>query len=599
MLQRAAETVSGDDECNDPAVLLACALGSTGCPAKCAEAEKDNNDKNPNNAFNGVVAGDLNVAVSTSTSVTSIPNNGVIKVAELAVKASEDIQLQSLDITREGLSTNSNLKVWIEKDGRRITSSSSFFGDSKASLTFNNGGYVVKGDETLDLVVSLNKAGAGDELQFKVSNVVSSAKNTTVSPDTTGVFRTANYTATSITVTKPLAATLAGRSYNLAKDTTFSFGEFTIQNDSTASMEKDVMIKSITFKVDGSIENLANFKLLRDGKEVSSKYTVDGKSLTFAVNDTIDSGKTANYKVTAEPTNIESAAGDNYTLSIKKDSDIIAEEIASNATAYRVSVNEICTPQAPATEVWDAVSLGTTTIKWGNITLTKDANLASTVSADWGYSDVVIAKGTAKVNQAVKFEWANIEVLTVAWIWANGLDKVIRRASLVIDGKSYQLTSPTANYAGGTASAKLTTDSEIYLSKGEHNIELQISLTNSNPGTVNKITFAAIDNNSFGTANYTNGDETTFNKASWIAGNIRIAAVNVAPKSITVKKVGPSDDVKVAQGNTDEKVLLVGEITNNEDKALEINKFTLKGSATALLTWRLLIFEMYMWFSEI
>ncbi|MBR6908294.1 hypothetical protein IKN40_07640 [bacterium] len=36
LLQRAAETVSVDDECNEPAVLLACALGSTGCPAKCA-----------------------------------------------------------------------------------------------------------------------------------------------------------------------------------------------------------------------------------------------------------------------------------------------------------------------------------------------------------------------------------------------------------------------------------------------------------------------------------------------------------------------------------------------------------------------------------
>ncbi|MBR6908271.1 hypothetical protein IKN40_07525, partial [bacterium] len=343
-------TVSGDDECNDPAVLLACALGSTGCPAKCAEAEKDNNDKNPNNAFNGVIAGDLSVAVSTSTSTVSIPNDGIVKVAELAVKASEDIQLQSIDVTRLGLSENSGIKVWIEKDGRRISSSSSFFGDSKASLTFNNGGYVVKGDETLDLVVSLDKAkvAAGSEFQFKVSNVVSSAKNVTVSPDTTGTFRTAVYSATSITIINstdtndytqnPVVNT--PRSYNLSKDTTFSFGEFKVQNDASAKMEKDVMIKSITFKVEGSIENLANFKLLRDSKEISSKYSIDGKSLTFAVNDQLDSGKSATYKVTAEPTNIENAAGDSYTLSIKKAEDIIAEEIGSNATAYRVSVKE-------------------------------------------------------------------------------------------------------------------------------------------------------------------------------------------------------------------------------------------------------------------
>jgi hypothetical protein len=159
MLQRAAETVSGDDECNDPAVLLACALGSTGCPAKCTdEAQKAKEDgKNP---YEGVQAGDLNIAVSTSTSTVSIPNDGVIKVAELNVKASENIQLQSLNVIREGLSQNSGIKVWIEKDGRSITSSSSFCGDSKASLTFYNNGYVVNGIDTVDLFVSLSGVSA-------------------------------------------------------------------------------------------------------------------------------------------------------------------------------------------------------------------------------------------------------------------------------------------------------------------------------------------------------------------------------------------------------------------------------------------------------
>jgi hypothetical protein len=106
MLQRAAETVN-PSECNDPAVLLACGLGSDACPAACVnKTEKDNQDQNPNNAFNGVIAGDLNVAVSNSSSTVSIPNEGIVKVAELALKASEDIQLQSLDVTREGLSVN-------------------------------------------------------------------------------------------------------------------------------------------------------------------------------------------------------------------------------------------------------------------------------------------------------------------------------------------------------------------------------------------------------------------------------------------------------------------------------------------------------------
>ncbi|MBQ7617199.1 hypothetical protein IJS64_04465 [bacterium] len=58
--------------------------------------------------------------------------------------------------------------------------------------------------------------------------------------------------------------------------------------------------------------------MLRDSKEVSSKYTVNGKSLTFAVNDILESGKSATYKVVAEPTTIEQTT-DSYTLSIDKD----------------------------------------------------------------------------------------------------------------------------------------------------------------------------------------------------------------------------------------------------------------------------------------
>jgi hypothetical protein len=103
-------------------------------------------------------------------------------------------------------------------------------------------------------------------------------------------------------------------------------------------MEKDVLVRNITFKADGSIENLANFKLLRDGKEVSSKYSIDGKNITFTVNDQLDSGKSATYKVTADVTNIEKEGGDEYKLRIDKAQDIVAEEVGQNATAYRVAL---------------------------------------------------------------------------------------------------------------------------------------------------------------------------------------------------------------------------------------------------------------------
>ena len=562
MLQRAAETVSGDDECNDPAVLLACALGSTGCPAKCAEAEKETNQYNE---YEGVQAGDLNIAVSTSSNVTSIPNSGVIKVAELAVKASEKIQLQSLDVTRLGLSQNKGLKVWIEKDGRRITSSSSFFGDSVANLSFNNGGYVVNGDETLDLVVSLS-GDAGSELQFKVGNVVSSSKSTSVSPDTTGVFRTTTYTVTTIsTVAKSAGAV---RNYDVSKDSSYSFGEFQLINNSTAAMEKDAMIKSITFKVDvngWNIENLSQFKLLKDSKEISSKYTVDGKSITFAVNDRLDSGKSATYKVTAVPTTIETTDGDKYTLRIAKAEDIVAEEIGNNDTAFRASVKG-----DKSTRDFSEINLWQTVIKGGNFTLTRDSNFASNVNANWGYSDITIAKGTIKVNQSAKFE-DGIKItakgaMNTSW---DDLSNIVRRASLKIGSKTYQ----AGTIKGVSTAAELVFDSEIYLEKGTQDVELLISLANSNDAWVEALEFADITKDSFiGSGKYINGDETPI-ATSQIAGSIRVAKVSIQEQKFTFKKVGPTEDVKFVENNTDERVLFAGEIINSQDKDLDLSTF--------------------------
>ncbi|MBQ9553951.1 hypothetical protein IJU97_03185 [bacterium] len=44
-MERASESgVISDSECNDPAVLLACALGSDGCPAKCQKDASEDED---------------------------------------------------------------------------------------------------------------------------------------------------------------------------------------------------------------------------------------------------------------------------------------------------------------------------------------------------------------------------------------------------------------------------------------------------------------------------------------------------------------------------------------------------------------------------
>ncbi len=549
MLQRSADVVS-PAECKDPTVVLACSLNSDACPAKCRKPGTTTGENNNN--FNGVRAGDLSIALNSTNGVTSIPNDGVVKVAELNITASQDIQLQALNVTRLGLSNNDGLKAWIEKDGRRISSSSSFFGDSKANLVFN-GGYVVKKGEKLDLVISLDgkKVPAGSELSFKVSDVTSSAMNTTVSPDTTGVYRTTTYKVTSLSF---LSQPNVDRKYNISKDSVFSFGEFKLQNDSAASMEKNVLIRAITFKVEGAdIANLKDFKLLRNGKELKGTAVQNGKDVTITVNDQLDSGKSAVYKVVATPTNIENSEGDKYTFKIRKTEDIIAEEIGQNSVGYRVSIKD-----------HNLADLKSTTIMGGTITLTRDVKFPSVVNADWGYSDVTIAKGTIKLNQAAKFE----DGIVLSGKGASDLTKVVRRAALVIGGRTYQATA--------IKSDKLEFDSEIYLDKGTHDVELQVSIATTKPNPViSNFEMENISNANFKGGRYLNSDETEF-KSSHMVGTIRIAKVNIQEQKMSFKKTGPTEDVKLVAGNTDEKIVFVGEVTNSSDKTLELNQFVVK-----------------------
>ena len=47
-----------------------------------------------------------------------------------------------------------------------------------------------------------------------------------------------------------------------------------------------------------------------------------------------------------------------------------------------------------------------------------------------------------------------------------------------------------------------------------------------------------------------------------MVGTIRVAKVNIQEQKLGFQKVGPAEDVKLVRGNTDEKVIFVGEVRN-------------------------------------
>ncbi len=111
MLQRAAENVN-PSECNDPAVLLACSLGSDSCPAACQKkADEDSNEPTPSNIQDMPVAGDLTIAVADySSEVRSVPAVATVVMNAVDFKASEKITIESIKLEREGLSDKSAIK---------------------------------------------------------------------------------------------------------------------------------------------------------------------------------------------------------------------------------------------------------------------------------------------------------------------------------------------------------------------------------------------------------------------------------------------------------------------------------------------------------
>ena len=94
MLQRAAENVN-PSECNDPAVLLACSLGSDSCPAACQKNadEKSEEDTANQGTIDGLpIAGDLTIAVADySDAIKSVPVKGTVVFNAVDFKSSENV----------------------------------------------------------------------------------------------------------------------------------------------------------------------------------------------------------------------------------------------------------------------------------------------------------------------------------------------------------------------------------------------------------------------------------------------------------------------------------------------------------------------------
>ena len=712
MLERTSKSgVNKEAKCNDPLVTLACTMGSATCPAECKKG-----DSRPD-VNTDTKAGDLTVSVTNKTdNVVSIPGTATVLLGKVKFGGSQKINLASVTVSRVGLGDNSLIKnVWFERNGQRVSNKANITADNEAVIRFNNG-FVVEANETLDFVVELQDS-TGGEYAFKIVKVDSSAKNVSINPDTTSTFRTTEYrvaqlevgTLNYVGVDRNGDQQFETAEYRINGNNAYDLGKFTFYNESPVKEDRVIRLQNLNFRnvKGGDLNNFKDWTLLRDGKKIEAKATVDGKYLTFSFADKIEASKTAVYTVMGVPTAVELTDGDQYQLELRNSGDIVAVEEGKSDVGFRVSpyseylttnvsntTNTIATmcqkyqfnakpkedrrtglsltkkvyssnagvetvnqwtlkggikyydgngvlqsptiattdfpsPAAPTAEAvattqlntlvdaldgatptvntqlqakcinelasnrsttpaqnyaksalkthWDAVAGKFVTIKGGNLILTKDAKFPDAVTAGEGYSNVVLAKGKMNISQGVKLS----RLVLTRRTGSVDLDKVFQRAWIVVGGKKF---SASQGQATGIYPDSLVFDTDFYINKGEHDVELVVNMTKNartaagtNPVELNPIKWTDFAQNQ---SNYVNGEETNLNLAKDGIGQLNVSKLFVQASSISLSKTSTADDTRVVAGNSDTVTLFEGKLTNTLANNADLDNLvlTLRGN---------------------
>ncbi len=560
MLQRAAENVN-PSECNDPAVLLACSLGSDSCPAACQkDSEKTSEeDTASQGTIDGLpIAGDLSIAVADySSSVKSAPAVGTVVFNAVDFKASEKVTIESVKLERTGLSDKSAIKgIWFEKDGIAVSAKASLTSDGTATTRFYNW-YSVDGTDTLDLVVQLSGA-AGSEIAFNIVGATSTARNVSANTTTT-TYRTTLYTVATVEFSQSGGNGSGANAvtYKVGEKTTYEIGRFQISNDTKGTEDKDVVLKSLKLKNQGGLDMAAALKnvyVTKDSKTVSKRVELSSRDMTiYFDDDQIDSGKKGIYTIFAEVANLE-RPGDSVQLYLNKTSELVANEKSSN---FRVAYKD----PANASDY----TLKEFIFNGGKVTFTTANNAPETVEAAPTSTDIEIAKGTLTVAEPVKFN--SLTIKAKANSTTNQPAKVIKTLKVEIGGSTYTANDINSNN-------EYVINEEVYVSKTS-DVRVLVNLTNeTDPYTIE---FDNINGQSLGQWEYENSSR-TFTPSSVVAGSIQVAKLkNKAGKFYLTNK--NSTNQKVVLGKSTEVTLFDGEINSNNGK-VSVNDLFVRGNYT-------------------
>lgn len=537
MMQRADEAGVATDTmpsvCSTPENTLSCALGLNTCPAECTVTTTPE-----------VKAGNLSVSFGSQlANMTSVPKVGTITVATLKFAASSsDVTIHGLKLAKVGLGDRAGIyRVFMERNGLRVTGKASFTTDGQAELSFSSNLVVKAGStENIDFVVMLSGTDVGNEYAFNFTSVDTTAESVDMSTLTTNTIRTASYTVATSTILTLGTTT----SIKANEATNVELAKFSIANANNE--ERTTKFKAITLRNEGTADIAASakdWKLYKDSTVVSSDYVINGKDITFAVNSEILANQTNTYYVKGTVTHVEAAAGDTYKFYVRNTEDL---NVTENVSMFRTTVT-------------NSFSTSTTyTVNGGDLSFTKDTALATSQTIAPATTTSLLLKGTITSKEAITLEDVKLRLNI------NNPTQTVNKFTLKIGNSSSTFTPTGTGAFTGDFDGSWTVNGTVPVTL---TVDVKSTATG---GTITLVNALGLD--SFTTKTYVASQNTVTTSIGSIAGSILTVK---APSLYLTRTDGLSDRnvVKGSQGVT----LFEGKLGTNESQTINITAFQFSG----------------------
>jgi len=508
-----------------------------------------------------VATGDLEVGLAASSPASrTVPLGTTVVFGKLDFSAgSADAQFSSVTVTREGLGSRSDFdKVWLEKDGVRVTSRQSITTEDKAVLTFFPALIVKAGSTvTLDLVARYKlDASTNVTNNFAIvsaSDVVAGGTVKGTFPIVTGGMTTSGYKTLPVvydSAAKNDSGTTYTSTYKVG-DKAVELAQFKITAAGSGTIrDRDVTFKAITLKNDGTskiAKGLANLGLYKGSEKISTAVSTDGEYVTFTVGSgsLIKYGNTETFYVRADLVGLDSSTFDTYKFTTKYEEDVnIVEANTGFGSRVYSDVNQL--------NYLSSVTNGNYKVEGGKITLARSTDAPNTKTIAKGGRDISLLKADVFVKEGVRFEGVKLDLGSSA-AYQDGYSVFkLKLGSTVV--ATFTPGSSNFRYLEFDTSFEITKDTTIEV----------LADVKSNATYLGQLKIAALDFTAlsvYGLPEYiANGNKLA---STDLVGSVEGANVTIGTPTLTVTR---NDGIQAG------KVLIAG------SKAVKVAGYTIKAS---------------------